>query len=257
MANIVTGYKWTTVTGSILNEAPRIFANTFKVDDNDILNAIQNWFSIGTSGKGGKEYYNQLHKATKKEDWVFPFFGDEVRQFSNSWEDSYVGSTNGTQIAGAQITKAAAELASAVIQTKETFAAMFSKSPGSLFEPPKFYQYDASDGPVTVEFTLINTDSEEAPEKNYNLVQQLIKENRFTRAESGLAVTPPYLWSVTVPGYRAIRWASCAVSVSMLGMRKLVDNRLTPEGYRVSLTFTSLYTEPSNFMDATSSALGG
>lgn len=256
MPNIPNDYQWTTTTGSYLQEVPRLYAKTFEVNDNDIANALRSWSSSLNSNISYSEYYNKLHSATKKDNWVFPYFEDTVRSFSNDWADSFVYTTGGGNIAGSQwadkivefgkslsVTKATVDLIANALSVADTD----QKAAGVLYEPPKFYQYSANDDAVSVSFVLINTESPDSYKKNYALVKKLIEENRFSR-ETGLLTRPPVLWSVTIPGYRAIRWASCNVNVGLLGKRLMKDKVIVPEGYKVALSFKSLYTEPSNYM---------
>jgi hypothetical protein len=61
---------------------------------------------------------------------------------------------------------------------------------------------------------------------------------------------PPRIYEIRIPGIRYIKWASCSsFSVQLLGARQMHGNELIPEGYLISMTFTSLTTEVSNFMD--------
>lgn len=257
MPNIVREYTWTTVKGAYLDEAPRIRATTYDVNNNAIFNTVESWGRLVVNFGGSyKQYYDGLHSANTKDTWVFPYFGDEVRQFSNEWSDQLVTSTTGAGVAGSDLAAGIKQDAEKILTTagivqgalKSLFGEGESKAAGSLFEPPKFYQYSANDGAFGLEFTLLNTESSDDVDKNYEVVKKLIQENRFTRV-SGLAVKPPLLWEVLVPGYRNIRWASCDVGVNLLGRRVMLNGRIIPEGYRVSLSFKSLYTEPSNYMD--------
>ena len=246
--NIVKDLKWTTVTSQAYREtAPRIYAQAYKVTKNAILDAANAFTRAG--GAGGVEYYDKLHEAEKEgEVWVFPFFTDQVRGFTNSWGDTYVGSTNGSQSIGTELLKDLAEAGGTIDASIGQANALLKGSAGALFEPPKFYTYGISDSDATVEFTLINTDEEEDWQKNYDTINELIKINRFSRSD-GFVAEPPVLWDVTIPGYRRMRWSACSVNVSLLGRRELKEKIIVPEGYRVSLTFNCLYTEPKEFME--------
>lgn len=269
MEDIVTNYKWTTTQGSYKGEAPRVFATAYEIDSNAITDAVKSYYSLFDESLGnvpgrlpilpsgsinnGISYYTNMHKTKGKEPYVFPFFNDDVRSLSNSWGDSYVGSTNGTNTGVDYIgtLKNAAEMSMNLINQTN---AMVSGKYGALFEPPKFYQFSQDEGPVTVNFVLINTDADGDAAKNYKLITKLINDNRFKRDDgNSFLVTPPKLWSVIVPGYRAIRWASCNVAISLIGARRYIDLNgskiLVPEGYNVNLTFMPLYTEPSNFAE--------
>ena len=253
-------YKWTTTTGPILNEVPRIYANSHLIKVNDVLNQVIafrdgiNIPGLGDEGRTGIDYYDNLHNLTNAEisQWVFPYFGDEARSINTSWSDQYVSSTNGTQpmfsggFAGAK--KMADQLSTSIGAFEATLPALFSSgSPGSLYEPPKFYNYgELGEGQVGIEFSLINTLSEKDTAENYNLITKLISVNKTSR-QAGFIVEPAAIWSVMIPGYRFIKWASANVNVKFIGQRKTIGNKIVPEGYRVSITFTSLYTEPREY----------
>lgn len=240
-------YKWTTATGPLLDEVPRIFATSYLILKSDILNQISTWGNAITSSDG-VSYYDNLHPMdagnATSDGWIFPYFGDDVRQISTSWADNYVGSTNGTQgLASLGAVGVVSQLAANVQTAVGQFQANIT-SPGSLYEPPKFFNYaELGEGSVGIEFSLINTINSNDYEKNYELVKTLITINKLSRS-SGLIVEPAALWKVTVPGYRYISWASANVDVKLVGQRKYLGGKLIPEGYRVTITFTSLYTEP-------------
>jgi len=254
MEDIINSYKWTTTQGSYKEETPRVFATAYTIDTNAITDTVKTYYelaneTVGVGSLGGIKYYDNLHKYKDPERFVFPFFSDELRSFNNSWGDSYVGSTNGSDT-GVDYLEKVKSLAETATNLVNQTNALLSNKPGALFEPPKFYQYSQDENTLTVKFILINTDEAGDASKNYDLVKKLININRFKRDDSnGFIVTPPKLWSVIVPGYRAIRWASCGVSVNMLGSRRYIDKKLVPEGYDVTLSFTPLYTEPSNFSE--------
>jgi hypothetical protein len=246
MPNIVNDYAWTVNSARTRADAPRINCQTWKVTDNQIFASIKGYQTLASSG--GVEYYDLLHTGAERLDrWTFPFFTDEVRGFTNQWGDTYVGSTNGTQSYGSEYLGNAKDMLDRGANTVSQIGAFFK--PGALFEPPKFYTYGISDNNVVVEFSLINTFDDSDARQNYKLTQDLINQNRFERGSSTVS-TPPVLWSVNIPGYRYIRWAACSVNISLLGRRQMStgENKfIMPEGYRISLNFASLYTEPNNF----------
>ena len=255
MPNIVNDYTWTATTGSYKEECPRIFAKTFEPLNSDIYNNLANWVKSIQPGRQYKEYYNDLHSTVRKDEWVFPYFSDTARSFTNEWGDQRVDSTSSkvtgllAQYFEANVGNPVANAVASMQEIGASLGGIFQQSNNSmLLEPPKFYQYGNSDTDVVIEFPLINTiNPSEDISKNYKLVYKLIEENRFQRL-GGAATKSPFLWSIVIPGYRSIRWASCNVDVTFVGNRKYKDNKIVPEGYRVKLTFKSLYTEPRNFM---------
>jgi hypothetical protein len=241
-------YKWTTVNGSYLEEVPRIYAKSYLIKNNDVVATVKRWADLEKL-QGGTKYYDSLHDTSGSEQdrWIFPFFNDDVRQTSTSWGDTYVGSTNGTQSFGANTAGAIKDIASTVGTTIGQVAAIASGKPGALFEPPKYFDYaNLGEAAVTIEFGLINTLNDDDYNSNYKLISRLIEINKLSRQGANI-VEPAAIWEVTVPGYRKIRWASADVNVKLMGQRKIVDQKIIPEGYRVAITFKSLYTEPREY----------
>ena len=74
-------YKWTSVNGSYLDEVPRIYAKSYLITKNDVLNTAKAWVDSVKQTTGGISYYDKLHDTTGAETdrWVFPFFNDDVR----------------------------------------------------------------------------------------------------------------------------------------------------------------------------------
>jgi hypothetical protein len=124
-----------------------------------------------------------------------------------------------------------------------------SSAPGSYIETPKLYQYAQNDGPLEITFPLFNTINGDAVQKNYDLIDKLTRINRPKRLTS-ITMEPPHIYQVKLKGLRYMRWAYCNnFSVSMIGARRLVNGAITPDGYQITMSLTSLTTEVSNFMD--------
>ena len=110
------------------------------------------------------------------------------------------------------------------------------------------YQYEQNDGALEVSFVLSNTISDDI-DKNAELVKKLTTINRPKRINS-IAMEPPRIFQVKVPGQRFIKWAYCSsFGVNLLGTRRMIGGNIVPEGYQINMSFTSLTTEVSNFMD--------
>ena len=121
--------------------------------------------------------------------------------------------------------------------------------PGSYIETPKFYQYAQTDGGVTINFVLANTINDGDIEKNQKLIKTIIEEAR-PRRDTAIAMSFPRIYEITIPGLRYIRWASLAnASFNLVGQRRIIDGRIVPEAYAMSLTFNSLTIETANFLE--------
>ena len=248
--NIVTENDWTSTTGALKDEdAPRIRAHGYRINNNSIVRTVQSWqAAIKTSGA---DYYKELYKDAEREATaVLPFYTDNVRSTSSTWGDNYVGSTNGTQAYGSNVLSEAKTAAEQAMQTAGELKNLINNQPGSLFEPPKYFNYSVDEGPVVAEFVLINTNTEGAWKKNQGDIRQLIEWTRFKR-EGVSTVIPPLLWRVAVPGFRSMSWASMNIDVNLVGMRRMLEGEIVPEGYNVRATFTPIHTETVDLMKDT------
>ena len=278
--DVVKDYDWTSLPrGSAMRkQAPSVWVKSYKLKSNQIIQAIQGYVAIASEAGGdAKSFYDKMYgEATiDEDDFRFPFFGDNVRSFSNTFGDTF---QNGMGEGGG-IGSALKDKANIAVSLAAQFGAYFgteniksgitqlasgniaegistitsgwngSKSdPGSYVETPMFYQFDKSDGPLDVSFVLSNTVNPDSLEKNKNLIYRLTYINRPLRKNS-IAVDPPRIYKVRVPGHRFIRWAFCNnFSVNMLGARRDVGGVIVPEAYQVTMSFQSLTLEHAGFM---------
>lgn len=274
--NIVRDYDWTSVPrgSGYRNDAPRVMVTSYKLKSNQILQTISNYINIaqqaGKEGSGKTFYENMYADATEKEDnFNFPFFNDNIRSMTNTFGDTFqsgVGGSGGIGGAFAGVVNNAigkmgelsniGDLATAKTaydqakngqydEAKKTM--MTGGNPGTYIETPMFYQFEKSDAPLEVSFSLSNTITNDH-DRNYELVQLLTKINRPDRKNS-IVVDPPRIYQVKVPGYRMIRWAVCSnLSINLLGARRMIDGKIMPDGYQISLTFSSLTLEHAGFL---------
>jgi hypothetical protein len=275
--NVVKDYDWTSAPrgSSIRKQAPRVWAKSYKLKSNQIMQMIQGYMAIAKNAGGdAKSFYDKMYSesTTAEDDFNFPFFGDNVRSFGNTFGDTFqngigegggigtaannmlksalgvggqlvgmVGAEN-VSVAGGQLAKGNVMDAIGTI----TQGVKSGGDPGSYIETPMFYQFEKNDGPLEVSFVLSNTINSDY-DKNHKLVQRLTYINRPLRKNS-IAVDPPRIYQVRVPGHRLIRWAYCSqFSVSFLGTRRIIDNVIVPEGYQISMSFTSLTLEHAGF----------
>lgn len=279
--DVIKDYDWTSMPrGSPMRgKAPRVWVKSYKLISNQIMHALQGFIAIGTAADA-KQFYEKLYSeaTTPEDDFNFPFFDDNIRSFSNSFGDTFqdgIGGSGGVAGAlfsglkgvvgeGAQYgnltdTDALANAASSLRgssggdMTDRLKGAMSSLSkgghPGTYIETPKFYEFNStSDDALKVSFALSNTINSDGPEKNHNLIQRLTYINRPLRVNN-IAVDPPRIYQVKVPGHRFIKWAYCeSFSVSFIGTRRTLNGVVTPEGYLIDMSFKSLTLEHAGFM---------
>jgi hypothetical protein len=277
--DVVKDYDWTIAPrgSSIRKQAPRVWVKSYKLKSNNIMTSIKNYISIakGAGEQNAKEFYDKMYSdsSTAEDDFNFPFFGDNVRSFSNNFADTFQNGVGGgggigtamdamaksfvgnvaqaTGLIGVEnVVKAAGQLGTGDITGMTDTILNGLKGggdPGSYVETPMFYQFEKNDGPLEVSFVLSNTINSDY-EKNHKLIQRLTYINRPLRKNS-IAVDPPRIYQVRVPGHRLIRWAYCdSFSVSFLGTRRVINDVIVPEGYQISLSFKSLTLEHSGFL---------
>lgn len=282
-ANIVSDYDWTTIPrGSCLRKkAPRVWVRSYKIVKNQAINRLKSYLEVPKL-QDADTFYNDLYGkiVEQEDDFNFPYFGDNIRSFTNTFGDTFqngFGDGGGIGTAadalaqqalglGAQIYGAVGEQA-----TNEAIAIASSKNlnfwqkiegvskalgagaleggnPGSYIETPKMYQYEQNDGPLEVAFILLNTENSDFS-KNHNLVKRLTEICRPFRRNS-IAMDPPRIFQVKLYGQRFIKWANCSnFNVNMLGTKREIEGIITPEAYMISMSFTSLTVEASNFLD--------
>ena len=276
--NVVRDYDWTSIPrGSVLrSNAPRVRVQSFKINSSEALNRIRSYVNVAKA-VDAEEFYNKLYGdiANPDDTFIFPFLGDAVRSFSNEYGDTFqsaflagvdstlmgvsklygkVGSlmgvnhTNGTR-EGGEAAFEGKNIEGIIQAANKEMDKGYSTAPGSYIETPKLYQYAQNDAGLEVSFVLSNTIDADGVQKNINMINKLTRINRPFR-QNALIMEPPRIYEIRIPGIRYIKWASCSnFTVQLLGARQMHGNELIPEGYLISMTFTSLTTEVSNFMD--------
>lgn len=261
--DIVKEYDWcSTPRGSgMRKKAPRVWVKSYKVKSNEALNRLQSYVEIAKV-TGADEFYDKLYGdiSEAEDDFNFPLFNDNIRSFTNTYGDTFqsgflgaadVAANEAANLYGTAVSIAGSENIRGALggdSEKSSNPAVGGSDPGSYIETPKMYQYEQNDAGLEVSFVLSNTLNSDY-KKNNELIKKLTVINRPKRLNS-IGMEPPRIFQVRVPGQRFIKWASCSnFSVNMLGTKREIDGVITPEGYMISMTFTSLTTEVSNFMD--------
>jgi hypothetical protein len=246
--DVVKDYDWTSSPrgSGMRKKAPRVWVKSYKINSNQIMQSVKNYLNIASQAGGdAKKFYDNMYgdSTTAEDDFNFPFFGDNVRSFSNTFGDTFqngIGSGGGVGTALNDIVKNVAGLAADI-------TGFIKGDPGSYVETPMFYQFEKSDGPLQVSFVLANTINADSVDKNHNLIQRLTYINRPLRKDS-IAVDPPRIYQVKVPGHRFIRWAYCSdFSINLIGTRREINGVIVPEAYQIDMSFQSLTLEHAGF----------
>jgi hypothetical protein len=283
--NVVKDYDWTSAPrgSGIRKNAPKVIVRSYKINSNEALNRFKSYLNASAL-QDSKTFYDKLYSNSSSEDeFNFPYFGDSIRSFSNTFGDTFqngfgggggigssidtviqtglgiggqVGAMMGTDAlqAGADAYRKTSESGESSLNSLKAGLGAFigtkggGSNPGSYIETPKMYQYEMNDSALDVSFVLSNTVNSDYS-KNTELVKKLTTINRPKRINS-VAMEPPRIYQVRIPGQRFIRWAYCSsFNVNMIGTKREIGGILIPEGYQIAMSFTSLTTEVSNFMD--------
>lgn len=270
------------------DDAPHVYLYSYKITSSAALNRINSYISLLKKGEDVDGFYDNLYQNTEQKDvFILPYFGDNVRGFNNEFGDTFQYSALGaldsilntgsneigallgemsvlgnakqvmgnmTQIGGglknniangAGFSKIKNDLQSGL----SNMGSGTSTAPGSYIETPKLYQYAQNDNSLDVRFPLFNTINSDSISKNDDLIKKLTTINRPKRL-TAITMESPYIYEVKLPGLRYMRWAYCSqFSVNLLGARRIVNGKIIPDGYEVSMSLTSLTTEVNNFMD--------
>ena len=255
--NIVQEYSWTSsAKGSPLRkEAPVAYVRAYELKTSQLKQTIEGYTSIVKGAGSAEEFYKNLYKGEKLEDYHFPYFNDNFRSFSNEYADTLSNVTDrGQATVGRSLVEKGKEVADNVLGVFASIRELqgtvdTSETPGSYIETPKFYQYANTDAPLQIQFPLLNTVDPEDRAKNSEFIKKFIEINR-PRRENAIALSFPAIYKIKVPGLRFIEWAYLQdLSFDLLGTRRNIGNEIVPEAYNCSMTFKSLTVEVSNFLE--------
>ena len=255
--NVLKQLDWTSTPKEGRKRAPKVVVKSHQLKSSALKKTITGYMNIARTSVGAKDFYEGLYETTPGPKYVFPYFGDSFRQFTNDFADTLSNVTDrGQKVIGASALEGATKLAEEVAAgfgTMREFQGTLNASdnPGSYIETPKFYQFANTDQALQVQFPLLNTVSREGAKKNQKFIKEFTKLNRPHR-ENSIAMSFPHIYEVRVPGLRFIKWAYLSdLSFGLLGTRRMKGGKILPEGYTCSMTFNSLTVEVANFMDQT------
>ena len=175
--------------------------------------------------------------------YKFPYLSNDAYGRTNSWEETYGGDDDNLLASmGASIAKGINKYSAG-----GGFGAL--SGPGVFVERVRFYQpSDASGNQISINFPLLNTQSEGGLSKNQELIKILAKNTSPSRQTKSILL-PPKLYEVRVPGIRFIKYAYISpYSVDLLGTRRMINGKVVPEAFLVNITVNSLTDESGNFL---------
>lgn len=175
--------------------------------------------------------------------YKFPYLANDAYSRTNSWESSYGGDD------GNLLANMGAGLAEGINKYSSAGGFGVLKEPGVFVERVRFYQpSDASGSQISINFPLLNTQSEGGLAKNQELIKLLAKNTSPSR-ETKSILKPPKLYEVRVPGIRYIKYAYISpYSVDLLGTRRMIGGKVVPEAFLINITVNSLTDESGNFL---------
>lgn len=192
--------------------------------------------------------YLYLRKPTGTS-YRFPYFDNDYISIRNNFDDTYSGSEKD---------KSPLQDVLNIVNEKATAAGQYANvasvtEPGMYIQRPKFYNF-RDDGTIfSIEFHLFNTITENAYEKNLDLITRLLVQNTPHR-HNRLLVDPPCIYEITVPGRVFYPYACMEeLTIKHVGTKRILKNSKgkdvpIPDAYQVSIKFKSLTMEVNNFI---------
>ena len=97
-------------------------------------------------------------------------------------------------------------------------------------------------------FYLFNTLKSNEYANNMNLIRRLIVANMPTRINR-ILVDPPCIYELEIPGKAFYPYTFISLlDVEYAGTKRMVNNMIVPDAYKVTIEYTSLTMDVSNFI---------
>jgi len=192
--------------------------------------------------------YLYLRRATGTT-YRFPYFSNDYVSINNQFSDTYSGAEKDSSPIQKML-DIANEKATAVGQYANVASVT---EPGMFVQRPKFYNFEDSSATFTAEFFLFNTITENAYQKNLDLITKLLIQNTPHR-HNRLLVDPPCIYELTVPGRVFYPYACIQeFTVKHVGTKRILKNKqgkdvTVPDAYQLEIKFKSLTMEVNNFI---------
>ena len=202
-----------------------------------------------------KDPYEGLYSLTPTGfEYIFPFFSKEAFRKGSMYSETYSGESRRGQFIMEDL-ETIEGLASQHSQGFRAFA-----EPGLYIEKSQFYEFGENLEEIKFSFPLLNTQSQEQIDQNFQLIFLLVFQNSMYRKDRA-AFIPPCIYEVLIPGIRYMKYAHVSsLEVDFLGTRRMemVNTQsikgpirvktIVPEAYNVTITIRGLHEETANFM---------
>jgi hypothetical protein len=192
--------------------------------------------------------YLYLRRATGTT-YRFPYFSNDYVSINNQFSDTYSGNDS-SKSPIQEVLSRANEVAVGAMQYGNVASVT---EPGMFVQRPQFYNFEDKGASFTAEFFLFNTITENAYQKNLDLITKLLIQNTPHR-HNRLLVDPPCIYELTVPG-RVFYPYACIEEfvVKHVGTKRILKNQqgkevAVPDAYQVEIKFKSLTMEVNNFI---------
>lgn len=240
-----SAYHWTVSNSTkARDQVPRILISEFQQTATSIAQGIKYWSNqlsglIATNQTSGRgeltskkpppDPYAQLYSVDNSEfgnTYVFPFYCPQHHTITNSW-----GENKGT------IGGYASKISSIATEAGRVLFPSAGIESAKAWEGSTPYEY-------TFSFQLLNTvDPVNDKKNNQELIRVLINNNLLDKVDF-LAVRPPAICQVTVPGIRGKTVAVMRnIVIENLGQINRIAGENIPDAYGLTITIQELLTE--------------
>jgi hypothetical protein len=209
-----------------------------------------------------KDPYEGIYDSTLTNfEYILPFFSEDAFQKTSMYRDTYSGDMPGDS-SGIRETLENINIDTAT--RSQGVRALVE--PGLYIEKPRFYDFGQNRESISFSFPLLNTQSIEQIQQNYQFLFLLLFQNSMYRKDRA-AFIPPCIYEVLIPGVRYMKHAVVSnLKVDFLGTRRMVKIRvpniddaatvgqtidtsvIVPEVYNITIELETLHEETGNYL---------
>lgn len=208
--------------------------------------------------------YENIYDSTPTGfEYIFPFFNENVFQKTAMYGDTYTGDMPGDP-ANNSVRGYLDRVSGRTYERSQGIRALIE--PGLYIEKPKFYDFGQNREYISFSFPLLNTQSIEQVQQNYQFLFLLLFQNSMYRKDRASFI-PPCIYEVLVPGIRYMKHAIISsLQVDFIGTRRIMKIRvpniddaattpqivetsvIVPEAYIVKIELETLHEEVGNHL---------